>query len=140
MPESWEVMPISALGKIVTGNTPPTKDPANYSEGTVPFIAPGDIEHGFRIEKTEKFITDQGLKCSRPIMAGTTCFVCIGSTIGKVGYATSGICATNQQINSILPDNRFDPLFTFYLMIFWGRLCSETCVAESSPDSKQGGI
>ena len=119
VPESWERLPISALGKIVTGNTPPTKDPANYAEGTVPFIAPGDIEHGFWIKKTEKFITGQGLKCSRPITAGATCFVCIGSTIGKVGYATSGICATNQQINSILPNNRFDPLFTFYLMIFW---------------------
>ena len=119
MPGSWERLPISALGKIVTGNTPPTKDPANYAEGTVPFIAPGDIEHGFWIKKTEKFITGQGLKYSRPITAGATCFVCIGSTIGKVGYATSGICATNQQINSILQNNRFDPLFTFYLMIFW---------------------
>ena len=119
MPESWERLPISALGNIVTGNTPPTKDRANYTAGEIPFIAPGDIEHGFKIERTEKFITDQGLKRSRPITAGTTCFVCIGSTIGKVGYATSTICATNQQINSILPNDRFDPLFTFYLMIFW---------------------
>ena len=119
MPESWQRLPISALGKIVTGNTPPTKDSANYTEGEVPFIAPGDIEHGFRIEKTEKFITDQGLKYSRPITRETTCFVCIGSTIGKVGYTRFPICATNQQINSILPNDRFDPLFTFYLLAFW---------------------
>ena len=32
VPESWEWLPISELGKIVTGNTPPTKDPANYTE------------------------------------------------------------------------------------------------------------
>ena len=119
VPASWERMPISALGKILTGNTPPTKEPANYTEGEVPFVAPGDIEHGFRIEKTEKFITDQGLKCSRPITRGTTCFVCIGSTIGKVGYTISPICATNQQINSVLPNGRFDSLFTFYLLTFW---------------------
>lgn len=119
IPESWERLPISALGKVVTGNTPPTKDRANYTAGEIPFVAPGDIEHGFKIEKTEKFITDRGLNYSRPITAGTTCFVCIGSTIGKVGYVTSAICATNQQINSILPNDRFDPLFTFYLMIFW---------------------
>ena len=119
MPESWERLPISVLGNIVTGNTPPTKDQANYTTGEIPFVAPGDIEHGFKIEKTEKFITDQGLNYSRPITAGTTCFVCIGSTIGKVGYVTSAICATNQQINSILPNDRFDPLFIFYLMIFW---------------------
>lgn len=119
VPESWERLPISELGKIVTGNTPPTKDSANYTEGEVPFIAPGDIEHGFRIEKTEKFITYQGLKYSRPITERTTCFVCIGSTIGKVGYTMSTICATNQQINSILPNGKFDPLFTFYLLTFW---------------------
>lgn len=119
VPESWEQLPISELGKIVTGNTPPTKDPANYTEGEVPFIAPGDIDHGFRIERTAKFITDQGLEYSRPIIAGTTCFVCIGSTIGKVGYTMYPICVTNQQINSVLPTSRFDPLFTFYLLTFW---------------------
>ena len=119
MPESWKRLPISALGKIVTGNTPPTKDSANYTAGEVPFIAPGDIEHGSRIEKTEKFITDRGLACSRPIRIGTTCFVCIGSTIGKVGYAMVPICTTNQQINSILPNDSFDPLFVFYLLVYW---------------------
>ena len=119
VPASWQRLPISALGKIVTGNTPPTKDSANYTEGEIPFIAPGDIEHGFMVEKTEKFITDQGLKYSRPITREATCFVCIGSTIGKVGYTIFSICATNQQINSVLPNDRFDPLFTFYLLAFW---------------------
>ena len=119
VPESWELLPISSLGKIVTGNTPPTKDSENYTAGEIPFIAPGDIGHGFRIEKTEKFITNQGLRYSRPITAGTTCFVCIGSTIGKVGFATSPICATNQQINSILPNSGFDPQYIFYLLTFW---------------------
>jgi type I restriction enzyme S subunit len=119
VPESWKRLPISALGEVVTGNTPPTKNSANYVGGDIPFIAPGDFEHGSRIKKTEKLITDEGLKRSRPISAGTTCFVCIGSTIGKVGYATAPICATNQQINSILPRDDFDPPFVFYLLTFW---------------------
>lgn len=119
VPQSWQHLPISALGKIVTGNTPPTKNPANYTAGTVPFIAPGDIEHGFKIEKTEKLITEQGIDYARPIQQRATCFVCIGSTIGKVGYTVSPICATNQQINSILPDDRFNPLYTFYLLTYW---------------------
>lgn len=119
VPESWESMPISALGDVVTGNTPPTKYAANYVGGKIPFIAPGDIEHGLPITETEKLITEQGLACSRPIKAGTTCFVCIGSTIGKVGYVTAPICATNQQINSIVPREDFDELFVFYLMTFW---------------------
>ena len=119
MPESWECLPVSTLGEIVTGNTPPTKDSTNYVGGDIPFIAPGDIAHGSRIEETVKFITDIGLARSRAIRKGSTCFVSIGSTIGKVGYAVPEICATNQQINSIVPSDRFDPQFIFYLMVFW---------------------
>ena len=119
MPQSWERLPISALGKVVTGNTPSTKDTMNYAGGKVPFIGPGDIEHGCKIEKTEKLITEQGLTRSRPITAGTICFVCIGSTIGKVGYVTVPVCATNQQINSIFSNDNFDSKYIFYLMTFW---------------------
>ncbi len=119
MPESWERLPILALGHIVTGNTPSTKKPANYADGRVPFVAPGDIEHGLRIESTQKLITEQGLKKSRPISSEATCFVCIGSSIGKVGYAKFEVFSTNQQINSILPSKDFDSMFTFYLMVYW---------------------
>ena len=119
VPESWEAMAISDLGKVVTGNTPPTKDAENYVGGDIPFIAPGDVEHGCIIDGTEKSITQKGLSTVRPIQPGATCFVCIGSTIGKVGLASASICATNQQINSILPDKAFDAEFIFHLMTFW---------------------
>ena len=119
MPESWERLRIAELGTIVTGNTPPTGEQANYANGSVPFVAPGDIKHGSRIEKTEKLITARGLRRSRPIPAGTTCIVCIGSSIGKVGYCTFEISASNQQINSIISSPQHDSLFIFYLMIFW---------------------
>ncbi|HMN37744.1 MAG TPA: restriction endonuclease subunit S [Hyphomicrobium sp.] len=119
VPESWEAMAISDLGKVVTGNTPPTKDAENYVGGDIPFIAPGDVVHGCIIDGTEKSITQKGLGTIRPIQAGATCFVCIGSTIGKVGLASASICATNQQINSILPSREFDAEFVFHLMTYW---------------------
>jgi type I restriction enzyme, S subunit len=119
VPEGWMRLPISSLGQIITGTTPPTNDQANYVAGDIPFIAPGDIEHGCSITRTEKLITRRGLNVSRPIKAGTTCFVCIGSTIGKVGYATATTCATNQQINSIVPNDQFDARFVFHLMTYW---------------------
>lgn len=139
-PESWKELPISALGQVVTGTTPPTRDPANYVGGKIPFIAPGDIEDGCHIEVTEKYITDRGLDCSRPITRGTTCFVCIGSTIGKVGYATMPIGATNQQINSILPSDAFDPLFVFYLMSFWADHVRKQASPSPVPILSKGGF
>lgn len=42
-------------------------------------------------------------------------FVCIGSTIGKVGQATND-CVTNQQINSIIPYDEVDPNFVYSLL------------------------
>lgn len=119
VPESWKRIPISALGQIVTGTTPATKDASSYVNGHIPFVAPGDIEHGMRIERTEKTITERGLSLSRPISAGTTCFVCIGSTIGKIGLSTADVCSTNQQINSIIPSVDYDKGYVFYLMAYW---------------------
>ena len=138
VPESWRRMPISSLGRVVTGTTPPTKDPANYVDGTVPFIAPGDIEHGFEIKDFEKLITNQGLANSRPITAGATCFVCIGSSIGKVGFTTHEICATNQQINSILPTERFDPHYIFYLMVHWAEYVRKQASPSPVPILSKG--
>lgn len=140
MPQSWERLPISALGQVVTGNTPPTKDLTNYVGGNIPFIAPGDIEHGFPIETAEKFLTEQGLRFSRRIGAGATCFVCIGSTIGKVGYVTDPVCATNQQINSILPTDEFDPKFVFYLMTFWAEYIRKQASPSPVPILSKGSF
>jgi len=119
VPENWESLSISDLGTIITGETPPTKDRTNYNDGDIPFIAPGDIEHGSAIYSTEKHITLTGLEKTRPIGENVICFVCIGSTIGKVGYTATTPCATNQQINSIIPRKDFHPLYIFYLMTYW---------------------
>jgi len=119
VPESWLPVPVSSLGQVVTGTTPPTKDPSSYLGGEIPFIAPGDFEHGTRIIRAAKKITQRGLALSRALPKGTTCFVCIGSTIGKVGFIVDEVSSTNQQINSIVPFDDFDPRYVFYLMTFW---------------------
>lgn len=131
IPPSWKKLPISAIGDIITGCTPSTNDQSNYAHGTTPFITPGDIEHGLHIEFTEKHISQSGLNRSRPIRYGTTCFVSIGATIGKVGYSHFEIATTNQQINAIVPNCRYDPLYTFYLMVFW----SKRIKAHASPST-----
>lgn len=140
VPESWQEVAICDLGVIITGNTPPTGNRENYIGGSIPFIAPGDFEHGARIECTEKLITDVGLRCSRPIKVGGTCFVCIGSTIGKVGYATAPICATNQQINTILSHKEFDSGYVFYLMTFWSDFVRKQASPSPVPILSKGAF
>lgn len=130
VPESWESRLIGDLGLVITGNTPPTKDPENYVGGQIPFVSPGDIEHGAVVRETEKRMSPKGLSASRPISSGTTCFVCIGSTIGKVGFVEFETCATNQQINSVVPKtDEYHPKYLFYLLTYW----SEHIRKQASP-------
>jgi type I restriction enzyme S subunit len=128
-PEDWNHVKIGDLGQIVTGTTPPTKDLANYAGGRVPFVAPGDFDHGDRIATTEKKITEQGLALARPLPAEATCFVCIGSTIGKVGITTARVCATNQQINTVVASKDYDARYVFHLLTRW----SEHVQRQASP-------
>ncbi|MFH1674338.1 MAG: restriction endonuclease subunit S [Pseudomonadota bacterium] len=115
-PESWIIQKIGNLGKIVTGTTPPTKHREYYQGGHYQFIAPNDIGKTTRIYKTEKKITDKGLEVSRLLPKESVCFVCIGSTIGKVGITVEEKTTTNQQINTVIVNNDYDPYFVTYLM------------------------
>lgn len=117
MPESWVGVPISDLGEVVTGTTPSTKERSFYDGGAVPFISPGDITHGRTIDNVQRNITDAGLAVARGIPRGSTCVVCIGATIGKVGLATTDVSATNQQINAIVPKPSFNPEYVFYSLV-----------------------
>ncbi len=128
-PEDWRHVKIGDLGQVVTGTTPPTKDLANYADGRVPFVAPGDFDHGDRIATTEKKITEKGLALARPLPAEATCFVCIGSTIGKVGITTARVCATNQQINAVVASKNYDARYVFHLLTRW----SEHVQRQASP-------
>jgi len=58
-------------------------------------------------------LSAKGFARCRRIPSGSTLFVCIGSTIGKIGLAGEDL-ATNQQINSIVPNGRVDSEFLYY--------------------------
>lgn len=128
--ESWVEVRVDALGEVVTGTTPKTAERDNYEGGTFDFISPGDISiHGHEIRSAGKKITEAGMKKSRVLPKGTSCFVCIGSTIGKVGITTQERSATNQQINAVIPAKDFDPYFVFYTLL-WN---SERIASRASP-------
>lgn len=116
IPDGWSRVPISDIGKVVTGNTPPTNRP-DYYGGDIPFVAPGDLGSGKFVASSEKTITAEGLKVSRPLPAGATLFTCIGSTIGKIGLAATKM-TTNQQINAVIPSPDHDPEFVYYQLAY----------------------
>ncbi|EHQ52219.1 restriction modification system DNA specificity subunit [Ectothiorhodospira sp. PHS-1] len=140
VPESWVEVAFSDLGEIVTGTTPPTKERTYYDDGTIPFISPGDIDHGFPIASTQKHITEPGLAVSRALPAGTTCVVCIGSTIGKVGRTTAPASATNQQINAIIPGAGYDQNYVSHLLTYRSDIVRNSASPSPVPILSKGAF
>lgn len=112
--EGWEQKTLKEIGTTVTGQTPPTKDPLNFGKD-VPFIKPADIVPFEGINYESEGLSFQGLKKSRLIKKNSILMVCIGASIGKVGYATEDVTC-NQQINAVVPARQILGKFVFYAL------------------------
>ena len=100
-------------GKVVTGNTPPTKDVENYENGTFLWASPADLGTIKSISETKTMLSAKGFSKTRALPKGSVLITCIGSTIGKTGMATKEM-STNQQINSIVVNDNSDNEFVYY--------------------------
>lgn len=139
IPESWQVVPIGSLGKVVTGSTPKTSVDEYYQPGEYDFIAPVDIGKNWIVENSQKKISSKGLAVSRPLPKNTVLAVCIGSTIGKVGLTSKELSATNQQINAIVCDEALNnPFFIYYLLNFYNNFWKEAATPSPVPILTKG--
>ena len=118
VPVGWEVKRIKDFGEVQTGKTPPTDEPEVFSEkeNGFMFITPGDLDVAKYIEHTERYVSEKGLRYSYVLPKGTVCEVCIGSTIGKIGITTVE-CCSNQQITSVIVNNKHDAEYLYYAML-----------------------
>ncbi|MCL6613097.1 MAG: restriction endonuclease subunit S [Firmicutes bacterium] len=110
---------IGDIGQVITGKTPPTSQPELFGND-YPFITPTDIKtFDIRyLQSTERGLSKKGYELLQKylIPKDSICYVCIGSTIGKM-CMTSHDCFTNQQINSIIVNKKkFDPKYIYYLL------------------------
>lgn len=109
----WEKCKLGDYGKVVTGNTPPTKDIENYENGTFLWASPADLGTIKLISETKTMLSAKGFSKTRALPKGSVLVTCIGSTIGKTGMATKEM-STNQQINSIVVNDNNDNEFVYY--------------------------
>ncbi|KTT26392.1 restriction endonuclease subunit S [Pseudacidovorax intermedius] len=114
--EDWEEQSVENFGRVVTGSTPSTAQPAFYGGG-IPFVSPADISDLRYVDQTKTTLTAGGFAETRHIRAGSTLFVCIGSTIGKVAQNIRD-CATNQQINAVVPSSKHSDGFVYFALSF----------------------
>jgi len=109
----WEEKTLGEVCDITTGSTPDTEIESYYG-GELLFVSPYDIDKTKVIKNTNKTLTPLGFEKMRKVKKDSVLFVCIGSTIGKVGVASCDL-TTNQQINSLFSKEQSND-FIYYLL------------------------
>src|SRR5690554_4781455 len=105
---------IGDIGKTITGKTPSSSDPEDFGAKYM-FVTPSDSFDKKIMNSTERFLSEEGAKkLSKKLLPPKSVMItCIGSAMGKVSMNETS-CVTNQQINSIVPNNHFDPDYIYY--------------------------
>ena len=111
---SWEQRKVGEFWELITGTTPSTSDVNNYN-GDYLFVSPADIQGNRFVKNTITTLSEKGFCKCRRLKADSVLFVSIGSTIGKVAQIKE-IAVTNQQINAIIPNEKYNPNFVYSLL------------------------
>lgn len=117
MNTAWKKVKLKDIGSVITGNTPPRKNPEFYGNHTL-FIKPTDIQEDVRYTKNpEECYSELGFKKYKNslIPKGSTCVVTIGS-IGKKMTQAHCDCFVNQAVNAVVPSKDYDENFVYYLL------------------------
>src|SRR5271157_5145279 len=116
MGSEWLEARLSDLGSIVTGRTPPGSRPDDFGD-FLPFLTPTDMDGRRKIGSTARSLSRQGARAmQRATVPGGVAVSCIGWQMGKT-VLVDRPALTNQQINTIIPDeSRVDPLFLYYAL------------------------
>ncbi|MGP9738698.1 MULTISPECIES: restriction endonuclease subunit S [Halomonas] len=117
--EEWESKHISQTGKIVSGGTPDTND-GDLWGGDVQWLTPTDITalKTHFIYDTPRKITEKGVtESSATLMPSGSLCVCTRASVGLMAISTTPI-TTNQGFKSVIPNNKHDVEFLYYLFSF----------------------
>lgn len=104
---SSDSVPLSHLGEISTGKTPPTAVEEYWTPGVIPFFTPGDLDGRLILDDGTRQVSNAASKAARILPPHTVAQVCIGATLGKAAVLdVSGFA--NQQINCLSGLDRND--------------------------------
>ncbi|HPN22185.1 MAG TPA: restriction endonuclease subunit S, partial [Tenuifilaceae bacterium] len=114
--DGWEEKTLKSIGITQTGTTPKTTNKNNYGD-FIPFIKPADIDifGNGEIRYDNEGLSEEGLSNGRKILQGSILMVCIGASIGKVGFTDRDV-SSNQQINALTVNTGLHPKFFYYAL------------------------
>jgi type I restriction enzyme S subunit len=131
LPPEWDSERLDAVASIVTGTTPSPSVPAYYGSHAM-FVTPADLGSVKYVRQSRRRLSAKGLAQARLVPAGSTLFVCIGSTIGKIGLTVESV-ATNQQINALVPNGHVNGEYPYYAAMNLSRVVRERASEQAVP-------
>jgi type I restriction enzyme S subunit len=119
IPKGWEVKTVGDVGEVICGKTPPTAV-SNYYGDDIPFITIPDLHGNVFAAATARKLSHAGAnsQANKTLPAGSLCVSCI-ATPGLV-IITSENSQTNQQINSVVPHQKEETYFWYWVMVGLG--------------------
>ncbi|MGR3482134.1 restriction endonuclease subunit S [Salipiger marinus] len=131
------VAPIKSFGEVVTGNTPPRKNPENYGD-EIEWIKSDNINTpNHFLTVAQERLSLAGKRIGRTAPSGSTLVTCIAGSprvIGNAALADREV-AFNQQINAVIPGSNTDPYFLYCQF-----LVAKSLVQASSTNSMKGMV
>ena len=115
VPEGWEKKRVVDLGKVITGKTPSTSK-KEYYDGGIPFVTIPDMHNTVYPIHTERTLSNEGANSQKGkfIPVDSVMVSCI-ATVGLVNISLTD-CQTNQQINSIILNDKTMLYYTYCSM------------------------
>ena len=108
----WEEKKLGELGEIITGKTPNTNN-SEFWNGDIQFVTPTDMNGNKYQYTTQRTVTRKSKVKILPYKS--IMFTCIAS-IGKMSLSLYP-STTNQQINSIIPNEYYCNEFIYYALL-----------------------
>lgn len=116
IPKGWEVKPFTEIVKLSGGGTPDTNN-EKYWNGNIPFFTPADVVDSYYSIRTEKNVTELGLKnSSTKLYPINTVFVTARGTVGAISIAGCGM-TMNQSCYAITGANGMNQYFTHQITL-----------------------
>ena len=115
---NWKEYKIKDVGTVITGKTPSKNNPEDWGD-EMPFVTPSDYKHYRKFAKfSDRNLSSIGIERlkSKVLPINSILVTCIGSDMGKIVINKCSVI-TNQQINSIIPNNNINSDFLYYRLI-----------------------
>lgn len=136
----WDIVRLGDVCDTTSGGTPLKSNEEFYVPAEIPWINSGEVRNG-EIFKASKYISKLGLEKSsaKLIPANSVLVAMYGATAGQVGLLRFE-ATTNQAVCSILPSDKYNPKFLYYILSSKTENLIQMSVGGAQPNISQGII